>query len=949
MKRFGWMLIALTIALGLCAPAMAAGDGETAYRALLIGIDGYQTNALTGCANDTARMSATLQAANEAGAFYQSPTIRSNLQTDEIGQFLTEVSETWDVDEDDVTFFYFAGHGFMSEKDNPAIVGKDSTMLKIADLMTMLDRISGVKVVVLDCRYADSLLSKLSKADGTLLKALSTFDSAVIDVFRNSPTANNYYVMSSSTLSSSVEAALGAGDDPRGLITYFLTEGCGYDYVEQRPTENLPADLNGNGAVSLMEARDYIESSIIKLPNATDIVADVQIFPAGSSFPILARRATAEVLDVKLEEGPVSVPVGRTYQLEASTQPVNASKHTIYWSSSDLSIATVNDSGVVRGVKSGDALIAATTSNGITVSTEVSVREMTMVESLGLNVPRLALGLNSTAELKLTVKPAGADEPVTWKSDNQTVATVDQAGKVTCVGLGEAVISVASDGGVEASCSLSVVEPNKVVTAVELDKYKLEIFEGETRNVRSRVKPASAADPGVQFTSSDPTIADISGESIILGVKRGECIIYATASSGVSAELKVTVRGASVELNKNSLLLKEGATAELKAQVKPQSMAKPVTWESTDPSIVTVENGKLTAAGTGICSIVASLENGASATCRVMVGGTPAKNVKIKPAKVTLDAGAQKALEVEVRPVGAALESLSWKSANEKVVQVDNTGSLTAIGPGKAVVTVNTIGGGKARCLVTVKGAVASELSVTPEEATLVAGLSDKNTVELSVDAPVSAGQVDVKYQSSNPKVATVDKDGKVTAKSAGKTVIRAKAGKATASCSVTVEANRVQNKKAVYGEEELVYTSARQIYYKDGQLVVELFFANRTKSGATAPEAGTIYITLSDGTSVAFKEFTAAGKQKLPAGKTGALTYKVKVKDGDPLYGLDLRGASAQLFKPGEMPEGTFGAAADVEEASDDAQMLDDADNAEFDDADLEGDAQDDPLDGEA
>ena len=125
-------------AWALCANALAAGNGETTYRARLIGVDGYQTNALSGCVNDTGRMSQALQAANEAGAFYQAPVIRSNLQTDEILQLSSEL-ETWNVDEDDVTFFYYAGHGYLSDKGTPAIVGKDNKMLSIADLIGLLD------------------------------------------------------------------------------------------------------------------------------------------------------------------------------------------------------------------------------------------------------------------------------------------------------------------------------------------------------------------------------------------------------------------------------------------------------------------------------------------------------------------------------------------------------------------------------------------------------------------------------------------------------------------------------------------------------------------------------------------------------------------------------------------------------------------------------------------
>lgn len=123
MKGTRWMLLAVLLAWALCANALAAGNGETTYRALLIGVDGYQTNALSGCVNDTGRMSQALQAANEAGAFYQAPVIRSNLQTDEILQLSSEL-ETWNVDEDDVTFFYYARPRLPERQGHPGHRGQ---------------------------------------------------------------------------------------------------------------------------------------------------------------------------------------------------------------------------------------------------------------------------------------------------------------------------------------------------------------------------------------------------------------------------------------------------------------------------------------------------------------------------------------------------------------------------------------------------------------------------------------------------------------------------------------------------------------------------------------------------------------------------------------------------------------------------------------------------------
>lgn len=943
MKRMIMFMLILMLMASGAVVASAAGNGETAYRALLIGVDAYQTDPLTGCVNDAGRMANMLQAANEAGAFYQTPIIRSNLQKSEILSVFDELIEQG-IDEDDVTFVYFAGHGYLTDKGTPGIVGKDSQMVSIAELLEQLDQIQGVKVVVIDSRYADKHLDKLSKTDGTMATKIAMYNEAIIAAFSQSVAPSNYYVLAASTLASSAEEAQKPGQEPHGLATYYLTEGCGYDYLEQRPTDELPADTNGNGAVSLSEIKAYIESSIRNLSNATDLVYDIQASPSTSAYPVMARRATAEVLEVTLEQGPIEIPIGRERQLEATTQPANASRHTVYWTSLDLSIASVDDEGVVYGIRPGTTQIAATTSNGLTVMTEVEVKDIRMIEELTLNAASLTLGEDATAKLMLSIFPSDASESVSWTVEDPTVATVDQEGNITCVAMGDTYVTVQSDSGVEATCAIKVISKDEVVQTVEVNKKAIEIFEGENRIIQTRVKPAQALDKTVTFTSSDPAIASISGESIITGVSKGTCTVYATASSGVSAEIAVTVKGASVKLNKDSMQLKPGANAALKVQLKPAALTTAVTWASTDEAVATVDGGNVTAVAEGSCSITASLPNGASATCRVMVGGVVAKNVKISPAKVSLEAGAMHELTVQVRPDNASRASLSWASSDDAVVQVDDTGVLTAVAPGKAVVTVKTISGSKARCAVTVTGATAEGLKVEQGDATLVVGVKGLDTTTLSVDTPVSAGAVELKYASSKPKVASVSKEGVVTAKSPGKAVIRVKAGSAHTDYTVTVVANQTLNKQPIAGEEEQVYTSARQIGYKKGYLIVQLYFVNRTKSAVAVPEEGAIYLTLADGTPMKFMEIKA-GKKKLAAGKQGVISYKVKVQEGDALYGLDLRDAAAQLYKPGEEPTTQL-----PQTELTDPQDAGEADVPVDDDAlPEEDDLDDDPLSGDA
>ena len=955
MKRTVWMLMAL-IMLVVVAPCAGAtgitGNGETTYRALLIGVDGYQTNALNSSINDTGRMSDTLLAANEAGAFYQSPVIRYNLQADEIHAMLEEM-QTWNIDADDVTTIYFAGHAFMSDKGTPSIVGKDSRSVTIAELQTQLDTLPGVKLIVLDCRYADSLLSQSGAAanEDAAQKALAAFNQAAVDVFKASPNATSYYVLTGATLVSSETAAQTGVGDPHGLFTYFLTQGCGYDYDEQRPTETLPADDNGNGAVSLSEIRTYIEEGIESLSRNVEapLVVDMLTFPANTSYPLLARRATSEVLEVTLEQGDISVPVGRTRQLEAVTQPANASRHSIYWSTSDLSIATVDETGTVTGIRPGIIEVAATTSNGLTVSAPVEIRDIRLVDTMQFNVSRLALTPNSTVKLDLLVMPHDASEPIEWESEDESVATIDENGNVKMLATGDTVLRAVSESGAEATCAVQVVEKSLVVNTVQVNKKKLDIFVGESRKFATKIKPAVVADPMITYTSSDPLIAEVTADRVVSGISGGECTIYATASSGVSAEIKVTVKAPSVKLDKPAVALKVGGKATLKTQIRPANLSQAITWESSNPAVATVENGVITAVSEGDCAITANIQDGVSAICKVLVGGVPAKQVKVTPAKATMAVGEIKELNMQIKPANASALSITWGTSNDKVALVDNTGAVTAIGAGRAVITAKSMSGAKARALITVKGASASSVSLNETELSLVVGAEGFNKATLTAETqPLSAGEVAIKWASSNPKVATVNKNGEITARGVGKAVIRARtAGKGNANCNVTVLANQHANNKPIVGDEPILYTSAKRLGYKDGQLIVELYFFNQSNEAVTAPEAGTLYLTLADGTSYKVRDI-AEGKNKLLAGKQADQTYKVKVAKGSELFGLNLRDAVAQIYAPGEepLPMGVLPTQSNDDVADD---FEDDIDGANFDDEEFpEDDDMDDMFDAE-
>ena len=249
----------------------------------------------------------------------------------------------------------------------------------------------------------------------------------------------------------------------------------------------------------------------------------------------------------------------------------------------------------------------------------------------------LTLKESETAALTatVTVEPAdvNVDTTVTWKSSNESVATVDANGVVTAVSAGRAIIT-ATAAGKSASCEVTVnAKPQEVVrvTGVTLDNETITLIAaGETQTLTATVEPSDATDKSVIWTSSNPEVATVVN-GVVTAVANGEAIITVTTANGgytdtctVTVNIPtgtVTVPVTGVALDKDTLSLKVGNTAALTATVAPDNATnKAVTWASSDESVATVANGVVTAVAKGTATITVTTVDGSfTDTCAVTV------------------------------------------------------------------------------------------------------------------------------------------------------------------------------------------------------------------------------------------------------------------------------------------------------------------------------------------
>lgn len=163
-----------------------------------------------------------------------------------------------------------------------------------------------------------------------------------------------------------------------------------------------------------------------------------------------------ELEGVTVEPSQITVVKGETAELSFAVTPKDASWEGVYWQSSDETVATVDQDGVVTAVATGTAEISVHVDSFNDVCT-VTVKGGPL-ESLVLNETALSLFVGGTSQLSFTYNPEDADfdpSSAKWSSADETVATVDGTGLVTAVGTGETTVTLTA-GEITAECSVSV-------------------------------------------------------------------------------------------------------------------------------------------------------------------------------------------------------------------------------------------------------------------------------------------------------------------------------------------------------------------------------------------------------------------------------------------------------------------------------------------------------------
>ncbi len=564
-----------------------------------------------------------------------------------------------------------------------------------------------------------------------------------------------------------------------------------------------------------------------------------------------------EVQKVTITSTVTKININSSKQLYASVSPDNATNKKISWKSSDTKIASIDNNGLLKALKVGSTKITATSSNGKTATITINVTDI-VPTSLKLNKTSIELVEGKTDILSVTFVPSNSTyKNVTWKSSNTNVVSVDSKGNIKAIKSGSAkiTVSLANNSNIKAEASITVKKKTINPTSITLNKSNLVITEDNKTGIRiyAIVTPNDATDKKVTWSSNNDNVAKVRKDGIVIPVNKGSTTIVAKTNNGLSAKCKVTVKEPTVavtgiEITNSISSINVGDTLTLSAKITPSNASdKSVKWKSSDTSIATISsNGTIKGIKSGSVKITATSSSNSkvSAYKNIIVRKKEVKitSITLNASDITINKGSTYKLVATITPSNATNKTITWRSTNPKAADVVDGAVIAKAAGGTYIEAISADGNVKARCMVRVRDSIAvSSVALTTKSV----GLVKNQTYQLQANiTPSNASDKTLKWTSSNTSVATVDSNGKVTAKKQGVSTITATSlnGKTSSMNLVVLKVSpdkKYESSTLKYWiEKENTKHVITRVWVEDAYNQMRVALASNYKNGRMAPNS---------------------------------------------------------------------------------------------------------------
>lgn len=429
--------------------------------------------------------------------------------------------------------------------------------------------------------------------------------------------------------------------------------------------------------------------------------------------------------------GTLSVEEGKTTQLTAGIEPANATNQLIDWTSSNESVATVSDSGLVTAVSVGTATITATAKDGSGVYGNVTItvteKQVSPDYELVTSASSLAVGQKV---IIATESAIGKAISTTQNTNNRAATDVTITNnKISSEGLSSDVEVFTLEEGTTSGTYSFKCDSGYIYAASSTSNY-----------MKTEATKSNNSSFTISISSSDATITAQGSNTrniIRYNPNKDNPIFscYASTTSVdtnprlyVSSGAKVYPTSISID---STASVSVGGTKALSVSYNPSNTnVKEVTWRSNNTAVATVDGGIVTGVKSGTATIYAkaATKTGytAEVSCTVTISNVAVTGVSLDKSSGTLKVDETVTLIPTISPADATNKSVTWSSSNPSVASVTN-GLVTAISAGTSTITVRTADGGfTASYSLTVVssggGGGSSEWSLVTDASSLAAG-----------------------------------------------------------------------------------------------------------------------------------------------------------------------------------------------------------------------------------
>lgn len=522
---------------------------------------------------------------------------------------------------------------------------------------------------------------------------------------------------------------------------------------------------------------------------------------------------------VNLETGASTTLTVKGYDADgAEMTPEN-----LKWKSSDYSVASVDENGVVRTYHSGNAVITALVGD-ISASCSVVVTDhvytVADVVKIALDKDSLKLETGQSASISAVgFSLNGIEIPlnnVVWKSSNTSVASVEGDGLIKTYASGVSEI-IALFGTISDTCVITVADHvytlDEVVEII-IDKDTLNVETGESGKLSVRGFAANGVEiplSNIVWKSSDYSLASVDVNGAVRTYKSGSAKIVASLGD-VTDTCAVIIKDhvytldevVKLSLDKVALNVETGVGDSLSVRgYAADGVEVPLSniqWNTNDSTVAVVnENGVVKTLSSGQALVIVSLGE-ISDTCKVTVVDHVYSLADVTAIAINIDTLNLETGQIDtLRAIGLAstgvvipLENILWKSNNASVALVDENGVVKTSNNGSAVITAS-FGLITDTCILVVVDHVYTldeVVTITLDKKDL--NLETEDCDSLSVRGYAADGVeiplVGVSWKSTNPSIASIDNVGKVTANIKGAVSIIASFRNMSDTCAVSVK-----------------------------------------------------------------------------------------------------------------------------------------------------------------